>query len=216
MLARPILALVREPIIGRGVDPLALVPRKQLVHIRDPHRAADDLADARHEQVAALREGGGRAVRGGVVVTLLLLLLLHVEGLEPGGEAVQEDGRADGVRHFSLGRLCDVVADDVRHFFGLALGVRDHVALRVFGLVLDPVLVQPCDGVDVGETHERARGRREGGVELLDQCSGGLVLPELVHGFTYLFVNNAGLWNGTNWGELDARLLRCGSSGHRM
>ena len=175
MLARPILALVREPIIGRRIDPLALISLEQLVHIRNSHRATDDLTDTRHEQVAALREGGGGRVIAG-------RFLLHVEGLEPGGEAVQEDGRADGVCHLSLCRLCDVVADCVWHHLGLSLGVRDHVALCVFGLVLDSVLVQPGDGVDVGETHEWARGWREGGVELLDQSLGGLVLPELVNG----------------------------------
>jgi hypothetical protein len=176
VLARPILALVREPIIGRGVDSLAFVSLEQLFHIRNPHRSADDLSDARHEQVATLREGNARR-----------FLLLHVEGLEPGGEAVQEDGRADGVRHVSLRRLCDVVADGVWHHLGLSLRVHDYVALRVFGLVLDPVLVQPGYSVDVGEAHEWARGWCEGGVELLDQRRGGLVLPELVHGFANLF-----------------------------
>ena len=207
VLASPILALVREPIIGCRVDPLTLVPLEQFVHLRNPHRAADNLADARHEQVAALRESGGGG--GGLVTSAVTGCFLHVKGLEPGGEAVQEDGRADGVGHLSLGRLCDVVADRVRHHLGLSFGVRDHVALRVFGLVLDPVFVQPRDSVDVGEALEWARGRREGGVELLDQRRGGLVLPELVHDFTYLFVwtsmrsGPAGCFlggGGANWG----------------
>ena len=178
VITSPILALVCEPIIRRRIDPLALVPLEQFIHIRNPHRAADDLANARHEQVTALREGGGGA--------LIIKFLLHVEGLEPSGEAVQEDGRANGVRHVSLRRLRDVVAYRVRNHLGLSVRVRDHVALRVFGLVLDPVLVQPGDRVDVGEAHEWTRGRREVWVELLDKRRGGLVLPELVYGFAYL------------------------------
>ncbi len=143
MLACPILALVREPVIRRGVDALTLVPLEELVHIRDPHRAADDLADAGHEQVAALRED--ELAAAGVAGPLL-----HVESLEPRGEAVQEDGRADGIRHLALRCLRDVVADRVWHHLWLPLRVCDHVAVRVFSLVQDAVFVQPCDSVDVG------------------------------------------------------------------
>ena len=168
MLARPVLALVREPIIRRGIDALAPVRREQLVDVRDPHRAPDDLADAGHEQVAALREDGLAAPAPWCNGRGRGLLLLHVECLELGGEAVQEYGRAEDVRHLPLGRLGDVVADGVRDQRGLAVGVLDDVTVCVLGLALDPVLVQPRDGVDVGDTLERARGAREGGVELLD------------------------------------------------
>ena len=65
MFARPVLALVREPIVRRGIYALALVRGEELVYVRDPHRATDDLAHAGHEQVAALGEQDG----------LLLLLL---------------------------------------------------------------------------------------------------------------------------------------------
>jgi len=150
MLARAVLALVREPIIRRGVDALALVCREELVDVRDPHRAPDDLAHAGHEQVAALGDDG---VTG--VATRWHLGLLHVERLELGGEAVQEHGRADDVRHLALGCLGDVVADGVIDLNGLALRVLDHVAPCVLRVVLDPVLIQPRDGVDVGEALER-------------------------------------------------------------
>ena len=189
MITRPILALVCEPIIRRRIDPLALIPLEQFIYIRNPHRAADDLPDTWHEQVTALREGSGSG--------LIIKFLLHVEGLEPSGEAVQEDGRANGVCHVPLRRLRDVVAYRVRNHLGLSVGVCDHVALCVFGLVLDPVLVQPGDRVDVGEAHEWARGRRESWVELLDKRRGGLVLPELVYGFAYLEIVWASM--GSEW-----------------
>jgi hypothetical protein len=180
VLARPILALVRKPIVRRRIDALALVSREQLVDIRNPHRAPDDLADARHEQVTALRVNAR--------VAPIIVLLLHVKGLEFRGEAVQEDGRADDVGHLSLCFLGDVVADRVRDHRRLALSVYDDVAVRVFGLVLDPVLVQPCDGVYIGKTLEWTCWRREGGVELLDQRRGGFVLCKFVHRFANLKV----------------------------
>lgn len=186
MFARPVLALVREPIVRRGIDAFAPVRGEELVYVRNPHRTADNLAHAGHEQVAALGE------QDGLVAPLLLLLLLlrllrrsllplHVKRLERGGEAVQEHGCADDVRHPPLRRLGDVVADGVRDHRGVAVCVFDDVAVRVLGLVLDPVLVQPRDGVDVGEALERTRGSSEGGVELLDQRRGGFVLEEFVH-----------------------------------
>lgn len=43
------------------------------------------------------------------------------------------------------------------------------------------MLVQPCDGVDVGEALEWTRWRCEGGVELPDQRRGGFILEKFVH-----------------------------------
>jgi hypothetical protein len=175
VLARPVLALVRKPIIRRRIDAFTLVGRKQLINIRNPHRAPDDLAHARHEQVTTLR------VNARVAPIAIVILLLHVKGLEFRGEAVQENGRADDIGHLSLCFLGDVVPDGVRDHRRLALCVRDDVAVRIFGLVLDPVLVQPCDGIYVGKALEWTRWRREGGVELLDQRRGGFVLHKFVH-----------------------------------
>jgi len=182
MFARPVLALVREPIVRRGVDAFAPVRGEEFVYVRNPHRTADDLAHAGHEQVATLGE------QDGLVAPLLLLRLLrrsllplHVKRLERGGEAVQEHGCADDVRHPPLRRLGDVVADGVRDHCGVAVCVFDDVAVRVLGLVLDAVIVQPRDGADVGEALERTHGSSEGGVELLDQRRGGFVPEEFVH-----------------------------------
>ena len=181
MFARPVLALVREPIVRRGIDAFALVRGEEFVYVRDPHRTTDDLAHAGHEQVAALGE------QDGLVARLLPRLgrhrgpPLHVKRLERGGEAVQEYGRADDVRHLSLRRFGDVVADDVRDHRRVAVCVLDDVAVRVLGLVLDQVIVQPRDGVDVGHALEWTRGSSEDGVELLDQRRGGFVLQEFVH-----------------------------------
>lgn len=92
---------------------------------------------------------------------------LHVERLELGGEAVQEYGHAEDVGHSPLRRFCDVVTDGVRDHSGLATCVLDDVALRVLGLVLNVVLVEPRDGINIGQALERARWQCEGGVELL-------------------------------------------------
>ena len=169
VLARPVLALVREPIVRRRVDAFTLVGREQFINIRNPHRAPDDLAHARHEQVTALRVNAR-------VASATIILLLHVKGLEFRGEAVQENGRANNIRHLPLCFLGNVVADGVWDHRRLALCVHDDVAIRVLGLVLDPVLVQPCDGIYVGKALEWTRWRREGRVELLDQRRGRLVL----------------------------------------
>lgn len=148
MLARPVLALVRKPIVRRGIDARALVRREQLVDVRYPHRPPDDLADAGHEQIAALGENARVAAAASAACRWrwrwrlscrrrprLLLPFLHVKGLELRGEAVQEYRRADDVRHFSLGCLGDVVADGVRDHLGLAGSVLDDVAVCILGLV---------------------------------------------------------------------------------
>ncbi len=166
MLARPVLALVRKPIVRRRVDTLALIRREQLINIRNPHRPPDDLAHARHKQVATL------GVNARVAPITIILLLLHVKGLELRGKAMKENGRANDVSHFSLCCFGDVVPDGVRDHRRLTLCVFDDVAVRVLGLVFDPVLVQPCYGVYVGEALERTCWRCEGGVELLDQRRG--------------------------------------------
>jgi hypothetical protein len=52
--------------------------------------------------------------------------------------------------------------------------------------VLDPVLVEPGDGVDVVEALERAGGGHEGGVEGFDEGGGVRVCEELVDRFADL------------------------------
>lgn len=161
------------PVVGRGVDAFALVALEELGHVGDPHRAAcaprgnhvnrdaredrtrkdddgektrtDDLADAGHEQVAAL----------GVV--LVPGALLHVEALERLREARQEHGHAHLVRHLALGGLGDVVA----HAVGAGLA-------RLLVLGVDAVLLEPGDRLPVVEPQEGARGRGELGVERVD------------------------------------------------
>jgi hypothetical protein len=128
--------------------------------------------------------------------------LLHVKRFELGGEAVQEDGRADDVRHLTLCGLGDVVPDGVRDHRGLAICVFDDVAIRVLVLAFDLVFVQPGDGVDVGEAHERTRWLREGGVELFDQRLAGFVLQEFVHRVTDLLVSASEYVVGAFWVSL--------------
>lgn len=139
------LSLIGVPVIGRRVDVLALVAREQLVEIVHAHAPADDLADARHEDVDAL--GHARVSR----------VALHVEGFDLGGEVGEEDGAVDDVGHFALGGLGDVVAE----------GVRFAV------LVVDAVLVQPVDGGGVAHAEEGPLGDAEAGVQLVHELFGG-------------------------------------------
>jgi hypothetical protein len=183
MFARPVLALISEPIIRCGVDSLALVSSEQLVDIRDPHRTPDDLAYTRHEQVATLSED---RLRCGACAAAARRMFLHVKRLEFSGETMKEDRRADDIGHLALRRLRYVVSDGVRDHLGLPIRVCDHVAVRVLGFVRYAMIVQPCDGIDISHAHEGARRWCKGGVELLDECRGGLVLQELVHSFTNL------------------------------
>mmetsp|Transcript_956 Transcript_956/g.1718 ORF Transcript_956/g.1718 Transcript_956/m.1718 type:complete len:252 (+) Transcript_956:488-1243(+) len=143
MRACPVHPLVGVPVVRGGVDALALVPFQQLVLVPHPHAAADDLADARHEQVHALGEHG------------VLRALLHVEGLEGGGESAHEDGLADHVGHGALRELRDIVSE-----LEVGFGVL---------VLVDVVLAAELNRVRVVHALERAFGRREGRVEQLQQ-----------------------------------------------
>jgi hypothetical protein len=70
----------------------------------------------------------------------------------------------------------------------LSLLVLDDVAVSVFGFVLDTVVVEPFDGVNVGQAQEGSSGGLEVGVELLDEGTGGLIFQEAVNGFADLWV----------------------------
>ncbi len=198
MLACSVLALVGEPVVRRGIDALALIRGKELFHVRNPHRPAyhipvsvsltlhytggeahtDNLAHVRHEQIAALGEHGPALLRAGH--------LLHIERLKFGRKPVQEHRRPNDVRHLALRRLRDVVPDYVVDELHLPVGALDGVALCVLGGVLDPVLVEPRDGVDVGHAQERPRGSGEVRVELLDERGRGWISEECVDGLADL------------------------------
>lgn len=99
---------------------------------------------------------------------------------------MQEDWRADDIGHLALRCLGDVVTHFVFHHLYLALLVLDHIALGVFGGMLDPVFIEPFDGVHVGEAEEGACRRLEVRVELFDDRCGGWVGKEDVHGLANL------------------------------
>jgi len=139
----------------------------------------NDLSNVWHQQIATLSECRTRASR-------LSGHFLHVERLELSREPMQEDWRANDIGHLALRRLGDVVAYFVFYHLYLALLVLDHIAFGVFSGVLDPVFVEPFDGVDVGEAKEGACGWLEVWVELLDDRCGGWVGKEDIHGLTNL------------------------------
>lgn len=113
--------------------------------------------------------------------------LLHVEGFQLGREAVQEDGRANDVRHLALSSLSDVIANLVVDQDGLPSLILDGVAISILLRVLDPVIVEPLDSVDVGEAHEGPRGWSEVGVELLNERGRGGAGEEYVNRLADLY-----------------------------
>ena len=134
----------------------------------------NNLSNVWHQQIATLckcRTGASRLSRH----------FLHVERLELSREPMQEDWRANDIGHLTLRRLGDVVAYFVLYHLYLALLILDHIAFGVFCGVLDPMFVEPFDGVDVGEAEEGACRRLEVWVELLDDRCGGWVGKEDIH-----------------------------------
>ena len=91
------------------------------------------------------------------------------------------------VRHLPLRRLRNIVPDLVPDHLGVpGVVAEDFVGDGVGGFVCDVVLVEPGDGVAVGEAEEGACGRLEVRVELREEGGGGGVCEELGDGFTDL------------------------------
>lgn len=132
----------------------------------------DNLTDARHQQVAALRANGP--------FLALALHLLHVERLQLCREPIQEYRRPEDVRHPALCRLRDVVPHGVVDHLRVPAFVLDHVPVRILGFVLDAVLVEPLDRVDVRETAEWPCGSTKVRVQLFDECSARRVFEQAV------------------------------------
>eukprot|EP00050_Salpingoeca_kvevrii_P006337 m.288773 g.288773 ORF g.288773 m.288773 type:complete len:317 (-) comp12025_c0_seq1:761-1711(-) len=145
--ARAELALVREPVIGRRVNALTLVAGHELLHVPDTHRAADNLANARHENINRLGEAA------------ILLAAGHVKRLDFGREAAEQNGLVDLVRHLALGLLGDVLAKLV-------------VGAIILG---DVVLAQVLNSVGIVHTAEGTLGCLEIGVELAQNLASGRV-----------------------------------------
>jgi len=99
---------------------------------------------------------------------------------------MQEDRRSNNISHLALRRLGDVVTHFVFYHLYLTLLVLDHIALGVFGRVLDPVFVEPFDGVDIRKAKEGACRWLEVRVKLLDDRCGGWVGKEDVHSLANL------------------------------
>jgi len=68
----------------------------------------------------------------------------------------------------------------------LPLLILDDIAIGIFGFVLDTVVIEPLDGIRVGEAQERSCGDLEVGVELPDEGAGGFILKEAIDRFTDL------------------------------
>ena len=105
-----------------------------------PHTSTNNLTNAWHQQVNALRE------------CLVTWHTLHVKRFDLPREGMQQNRHTQLVRHFPLCRLGNIIADLVR--------------LSV--LVGDVVLVQVRNGVFVVQTQEWALRWLEAGVELLN------------------------------------------------
>jgi hypothetical protein len=143
------------------------------------YQLTNNLSNIWHQQIATLSEcrtGAPRLTRD----------FLHVKRLELSREPIQEDWRPDDIGHLALRSLGDVVTHFVFYHLYLTLLVLNHIAFGVFGGVLDPVFVEPFNGVNVGEAEEGACRRLEVWVKLLDDRCGGWVGKEDVHGLANL------------------------------
>lgn len=112
--------------------------------------------------------------------------LLHIKRLELSREPIQKHRGPNDIRHLPFSSLGDIISHGVVDHLHLPLLVLDDVALGVFGLVLDPVVVEPLDGVYVGQTQEGSSGCLEVGVELFDEGTGYWVFQKDVDRFADL------------------------------
>mmetsp|Transcript_31753 Transcript_31753/g.79646 ORF Transcript_31753/g.79646 Transcript_31753/m.79646 type:complete len:362 (+) Transcript_31753:1464-2549(+) len=153
---RPVLPLVSEPVERSRVDAFTLVCSHELIIVKNPHAAANDFTNARHQQIHAL--GHGRVV----------WTLGHVERLQGHGEVGEEDGFAQLLHHLPLLLFLDVISK---------LEV-DPVAILV--LHADVVLVAVLNRLAVPHAAERPLDGRQVGVDFMDQ--GAKVLQAAVDG----------------------------------
>jgi hypothetical protein len=86
----------------------------------------------------------------------------------------------------------------------LPLLILDDVSVSVFGFVLDTVIVEPFDGVYVGETQERSCGSLEVRVELLDKRAGVFIFKEAIDCFANLWGIFRFLLNTWKWTAYDS------------
>lgn len=144
-MAADILSLIRVPVVRRWIDSNSFVRCQQFVITLHPHASPHDFSNSRHQAVHALCH------------PQVLGFLLHVERLDLHWEMRQEDRSVDDIRHFTLRRLGDVVAESMRLSF----------------FVRDIVLAQPIDGVGVAHALEGAFWSAEVGVQGGDEGGGG-------------------------------------------
>jgi len=133
MRASTVLALISVPVVGSGVQIVALVGSHQLIKVLHTHRSTDDLTDTRDEDIDRLSE------------LLVVGVFFHVEGLHDLGEVCHHDGGTEVADEGTLRSISDVIT-----VFELADGV--------FGGVEDAEFVALVDGLVVGEADEGLGG----------------------------------------------------------
>jgi hypothetical protein len=152
--------LINVPIVGRRVNSLTLVAFQKLLHVPRTHGASNNFSHSGEENInldkysfyirISIRKNSYRFSE-----SLVLRALGHVERFDFSREAAQHDGLVDGVCHFTLGHLRNVLAKLVE-------------AAVVFSNV---VCFQVLDGLGVVHAAEGLLGNLEFRVQLLDHVS---------------------------------------------
>jgi hypothetical protein len=100
-----------------------------------------DLTDARHQQITTLGENRP--------ILFTSDYLLHVERLDLSRESVQKHGCPNNVGHLSLGGLGDIITNDMVDHPAFPVFIFDDITFGVLFFVLNPMIVEPLDGVDI-------------------------------------------------------------------
>ena len=97
-----------------------------------------------------------------------------------------ENRRPNNISHLSFSSFSNIVANFVFDQLNLALFVFAGVAFRVFGWVLDIMIVQPFNGVYIGQSNERPCWCFKVRVELFYEGRGSRVGKKSVNRFANL------------------------------
>lgn len=82
---------------------------------------------------------------------------------------MKEDRSADDIGHLPLSGLSNVVTNFVVEHYRLPVLVSNSVSLRVLRNMLNAMVVEPFNGINIGEPKKWSGGRLELWVELFNQ-----------------------------------------------
>jgi len=83
---------------------------------------------------------------------------------------MKEDRSSDDIGHIPLSGLGDVITNFVVEHYRLPVLISNSVSIRVLRSMLNVVVVEPFNGINIGEPKKWSGGRLEVFVELFNQC----------------------------------------------